>query len=121
MSDHHDHGHGGHGHAGHRHPPQADHDDTLTYPRKLEIAVRELLIQKGIISADEVRQVVQDIESRSPEGGARVVARAWSDPRFRQALLADATAAGDIELTGSPDAIERMFTAIGFPTRLLGT
>ena len=87
MSDPHDHQHG------HRHPPQPDHDDTLTYPRKLEIAVRELLIEKGVISAGEVRKVVEDIESRSPEGGARVVARAWTNPEFKQNLLRDATAA----------------------------
>jgi DNA-binding HxlR family transcriptional regulator len=34
--------------------------------------------------------------------------------------LADVTAAGDVELTGSPEAIERMFRAIGFPAHLLG-
>jgi nitrile hydratase subunit alpha len=93
MSDHHDHTHT-HGHEhGHKHPAQSDHDDTLTYHRRLEIAVRELLIEKGIISADEVRKVVEDIESRSPEGGARVVARAWTDPQFRELLLRDGTAA----------------------------
>src|SRR6185369_6265146 len=89
MSEHHDHTHG----PGHRHPFQPDHDDTLTYYRKLEIAVRELLIEKNVITADEVRQVVEDIESRSPEGGARVVAKAWTDPEFKRALLEDATAA----------------------------
>ena len=88
--DHHDHTHE---HHGHRHPVQQDHDDTLTYYRKLEMAVRELLIEKGIISADEVRKVIEDIESRSPEGGARVVARAWTDPAFKALLLRDATAA----------------------------
>jgi nitrile hydratase len=88
----HSHDHGDHGHP-HRHPFQPDHDDTLTYYRKLEIAVRELLIEKNVISADDVRQVVEDIESRSPEGGARVVARAWTDPEFKRALLEDATAA----------------------------
>lgn len=95
MSDHHDsHEHGDHAHGPrHRHPPQPDHDDTLTYYRKLEMAVRELLIQKGIITADEVRKVVEDIESRTPEGGARVVARAWTDPKFKEELLRDATAA----------------------------
>ena len=92
MSDEHTHDHGDHGH-GHRHPNQPDHDDTLTYYRKLEMAVRELLIEKNVITADEVRSVVEDIESRSPEGGARVVARAWSDPAFKQALLEDGTAA----------------------------
>ena len=92
MSHDHTHDHGDHGHP-HRHPFQPDHDDTLTYYRKLEMAVRELLIEKKVITADEVRQVVEDIESRSPEGGARVVARAWTDPDFKRALLEDATAA----------------------------
>ncbi|HYC48714.1 MAG TPA: nitrile hydratase subunit alpha [Burkholderiales bacterium] len=55
--------------------------------------MRELLVEKGVISADEVRKVVEDIESRTPEGGARVVARAWSDPKFKAELLRDATAA----------------------------
>lgn len=89
MSDTHDHAHA----AGHRHPPQPDHDDTLTYYRKLEMAVRELLIEKGVFTAGDVRAVVEDIESRTPEGGARVVARAWTDPQFRELLLNDATAA----------------------------
>lgn len=89
MSDTHDHAHA----AGHRHPPQPDHDDTLTYYRKLEMAVRELLIEKGVFTTGDVRAVVEDIESRTPEGGARVVARAWTDPHFRELLLNDATAA----------------------------
>jgi len=89
MSDTHDHAHA----AGHRHPPQPDHDDTLTYYRKLEMAGRELLIEKGVFTTGDVRAVVEDIESRTPEGGARVVARAWTDPHFRELLLNDATAA----------------------------
>jgi nitrile hydratase len=94
MSDHHDHDHHDHGHApGQPHPHSADHDDKLTYHRKLEMAVRELLIEKGVFTADDVRKVVEDIESRSPEGGARVVARAWTDPEFKAALLRDGTAA----------------------------
>ncbi len=99
--DHHDHGHDhdhdhAHGHAhgpGHRHPPAADHDDTLTYFRKLEIAVRELLIEKNLFTADEIRAMVENIESRTPEGGARVVAKAWTDPAFKRRLLEDATKA----------------------------
>jgi nitrile hydratase len=92
MSDHHDHHHHEPG-GRHQHPPQADHDDSLTYYRKLEIAVRELLIAQGVTTADEIRQLVQDIESRSPEGGARVVARAWTNPEFKALLLQDATTA----------------------------
>ena len=92
MSDHHDHHHHEPG-GRHQHPPQADHDDSLTYYRKLEIALRELLIAQGVTTADEIRQLVQDIESRSPEGGARVVARAWTNPEFKALLLRDATTA----------------------------
>lgn len=98
MSDHHDHHHG-HDHHDHSHPPgqkhpfQADVDDTLTYPRRMEIALRELLIEKGILTADEIRAAIEDMDSRSPAGGAKVVARAWVDPEFKAALLEDANAA----------------------------
>lgn len=98
MSDHHDHHHG-HDHHDHSHPPgqkhpfQADVDDTLTYPRRMEIALRELLIEKGILTADEIRAAIEDMDSRSPAGGAQVVARAWVDPEFKAALLEDANAA----------------------------
>jgi nitrile hydratase len=91
---HHDHDHGhDHGHAhppGFRHPLQPDADDTLTYPRKLEIAVRELLIEKGLFTAEDVRASVEDMDGRTPENGGKVVARAWVDPQFRKLLLADA-------------------------------
>jgi nitrile hydratase len=78
----------------HRHPPlRPDQDDTLTYWRAMEIAVRGLLIDKGILSADEVRRAVEDMDSRTPLQGARIVARAWTDPEFRRLLLADGNAA----------------------------
>jgi nitrile hydratase len=98
MSDHHEHEHG-HDHHDHRHPPgqkhpfQPDVDDTLTYPRRMEIALRELLIEKGIITADEIRAAVEDMDARTPARGAQVVARAWVDPEFKRQLLADANAA----------------------------
>lgn len=91
MNEIHDHDHS---HTpGHRHPPQPDADDTLTYHRKLEIAVRELLIEKGIFSADDVRATIEDMDSRTPEGGAKVVAQAWVDPQFKKRLFTDATRA----------------------------
>ena len=78
----------------HRHPPlRADQDDTVTYWRAMEIAVRGLLIEKGILSADEVRRAVEEMDSRSPLLGARIVAKAWTDPEFRRLLLADGNAA----------------------------
>jgi nitrile hydratase len=95
MSEHH-HDHHDHDHAqGQRHPFQPDADDTLTYPRRLEIALRELLIEKNVITADEVRAAIEDMDARTPARGAQVVARAWVDPAFKAQLLADANRACD--------------------------
>lgn len=92
MSEHHHHHDHAHG-PGEHHPFQPDDDDTLTYPRRLEIALRELLIEKGIITADEVRAAVEDMDARTPARGAQVIARAWVDPAYKAQLLADANAA----------------------------
>jgi nitrile hydratase subunit alpha len=91
----HAHSHEGHGEAhGHSHGPAAkDHDDQLTYYRAMEIALRELLIAKKIFTADDVRGAVEAMDSRTPENGARLVARAWTDPAFKARLLADGSAA----------------------------
>jgi nitrile hydratase len=80
-----------HHHAGdeHRHPPSRDLDDTLTYYRAMEIALRELLIEKGVLTADEIRSQVEDMDNRSPAQGARVVAKAWVDPEYKRLLLGD--------------------------------
>jgi nitrile hydratase len=77
------------------HAPRPDHDDTLTHHKMLEIAVRELLIEKGILTADEVREAIERMEARGPHLGAKVVARAWVDPAFKARLLADGTAGAE--------------------------
>jgi nitrile hydratase len=77
----------------HDHPGQPDDDDTSSYYRVLEIAVRELLIEKGIVSADDIRRAIEAMDARTPAQGARVVARAWIDPAFKARLLADGAAA----------------------------
>jgi nitrile hydratase subunit alpha len=77
-------------HEGHLHPhpgARPDGDDTLSYYQVMEIAVRELLIEKGVLTADAVRREVEKMDARSPAQGARVVARAWSDPAFKAKLL----------------------------------
>lgn len=89
----HDHDHS-HDHAAPQHPPlRPDQDDTITYWRAMEIAVRALLIDKGILTADEVRRAVEDMDSRTPLQGARIVAKAWVDPDYRKLLLSDGNAA----------------------------
>jgi nitrile hydratase len=85
--DHHDH------HHPHPHEARPDQDDHLSYYQTMEIAVRELLIEKGIVSADDVRRQVEDMDSRTPARGAKVVAHAWSDPAYKARLLVDGNAA----------------------------
>jgi nitrile hydratase len=86
--DHH-HDHGGHG----PHGPPADEGGPPTEFEILEQAVRELLIEKGVTTAGALQRQIENQESRSPALGAKVVARAWVDPAYRQMLLTDARAA----------------------------
>ncbi|HJY80596.1 MAG TPA: nitrile hydratase subunit alpha [Candidatus Binatia bacterium] len=65
----------------------------LTYYEKRVYAIQSLLVEKGIVTADEVRRAVEDMDSRTPALGAKVVARAWVDPAFKARLLTDAKAA----------------------------
>src|SRR5437773_10296685 len=97
----HDHDHD-HAHV-HRFPPRPDQDDTLTYYRAMETAVRELLIDKGLITADDVRRQVEDMDGRNPERGAKMVARAWLDLAYKQRMLANGSkAAREIGLDIGP-------------------
>ena len=87
--DHHDHDHL----SPSGHPFRADNDAPLTYWQTMEIAIRELLIEKGITTAVEIAAQIDAMDARSPADGAKVVARAWTDPDFKARLLADASAA----------------------------
>jgi nitrile hydratase len=55
-------------------------------------ALEELLVERGVIERDHVRQRIDWLVSRSPADGAKLVARAWVDPEFKARLLADARA-----------------------------
>ncbi|WP_144141029.1 nitrile hydratase subunit alpha [Paraburkholderia sp. BCC1884] len=59
----------------------------------METAVRELLIERKYFGAEEIRQQIEVLDSRTPALGAKVVTRAWVDPLFRSRLLADGRAA----------------------------
>lgn len=96
---HHDHQHQDDHHHGHDHdhgnahaPPQPD-DKVHSYYQLLGIALKELLIEKGIVTADEVRRQIELRDSITPACGAKVVARAWIDAAFRARLLADGNSA----------------------------
>jgi nitrile hydratase alpha subunit len=78
-----------------------DHEHTLVeagsempgYYEIMETAVRELLVEKKLISADEIRRMLEVMDTRNPALGAKLVARAWVDPEFRARLLASGRAA----------------------------
>jgi len=65
----------------------------LTYFQLMEVSLRELLVEKGIVSEQAVSDAVEDMRRRGPETGARVVAKAWLDPDFKRLLLENGTRA----------------------------
>ncbi|MGE0719394.1 MAG: nitrile hydratase subunit alpha [Alphaproteobacteria bacterium] len=86
----HDHGHG-HGHHHHH-----DHDDEQRWSEvELRVkALESLLVDKGLVDPAALDALIETYETRvGPRNGAHVVARAWTDPAFRERLLADASAA----------------------------
>ncbi|MBD3677262.1 MAG: nitrile hydratase subunit alpha [Rhodobacteraceae bacterium] len=88
--DHHDHDHFHHeGMSPSGHPYRADNDVPLTYWQTMEIAMREILIEKGILTPEAVQLQIDAMDARSPANGAAVVARAWTDPEFKARLLAN--------------------------------
>jgi nitrile hydratase alpha subunit len=86
----HDHDHGDH-HA------EIGQSSKPGYYDMLETAVRELLIEKKLIGADEIRRQIEVLDSRTPALGAKVVARAWVDPEFKARLLANGRSACEEE------------------------
>jgi len=65
----------------------------LTYFQLMEISLRELLVEKGVVTEEEVAEEVEAMRKRGYERGARVVARAWVDREYKQRLLANGTKA----------------------------
>jgi nitrile hydratase len=65
----------------------------LSYFQLMEVSLRELLVEKGIVTEEQVNATVEDMRSRTPERGAKVVARAWVDPAFKARLLQNGTKA----------------------------
>jgi nitrile hydratase len=65
----------------------------LTYFQLMEVTLRELLVEKGLLTERQIADAVEDMRSRTPERGARVVARAWTHPEYRERLIENGTRA----------------------------
>ena len=105
MNEHHHHDH----EHGHHHPKQPDlEDQPITYYKVMTEALADLLVEKGIFSADELRAQMEQQDTRAPIFGAKLIARAWKDEAFKARLIADVNGAaaemdidaGDIPIRG---------------------
>ena len=66
---------------------QADHPEPTSDAARVGLALRELLIEAGHYTADEEQAVIAAMQGASPENGAKIVARAWTDPAYKERLL----------------------------------
>jgi len=92
-------GGGGHGaehrhEAEHHHETEHHHGGEVSQTQLLTAALESLLVEKGLLSSDTIDQLVERYEKDiGPMIGARVVARAWTDPAYKQRLLSDSASA----------------------------
>jgi nitrile hydratase len=94
--DHHDHDHD--------HDPIGHDDEPAVATRVREL--ESVLVEKGVITREDLRKRIDWLVSRDPADGARLVARAWVDPEFKQRLLADAReAALEVGLDPGPSPV----------------
>lgn len=86
----HDHPH----HHDHKHPDQPDEEDVpSSYYRVVEVALRELLIEKNVIQEAELARIHEKMDCRGPHNGAKMIARAWMDKDYLKLVREDATEA----------------------------
>ena len=95
----------GHDHEhDHPHAPITNGDEPAVAARAR--ALEALLVEKGVVAREDVRRGIDWLVSRSPADGAKIVARAWVDPEFKERLLADArSAALELGLDPGPSPV----------------
>lgn len=72
---------------------QPDHVEPTSEGARVGLALRELLIEAGHYTAEEEQAVIASMQGASPENGGRIVAKAWTDPAYKERLLANGAAA----------------------------
>src|ERR1019366_1518749 len=70
-------------------------EDSRGYYRRMQSAIEELLILKGVFTGADVEREVKAMDSRDPGRGAKMVARAWVDPAYQARALQDGSAAAE--------------------------
>jgi nitrile hydratase len=79
--------------SGHDSGPDSGRYRPLSYFQLMETSLRELLVEKGVVTEAEVAAEVEAMRKRGYERGGRVVARAWADPEYKKRLLENGTRA----------------------------
>src|SRR5256885_17237115 len=78
----------------HAHDHDHDHQVVPSDPALRVKALESLLVEKGLVDRAALDALIDTYEHKvGPRNGARVVARAWTDPAFKERLLANGTAA----------------------------
>ena len=97
MTEHHD----------HNHPTEPDADNYIPTDGEIwEATLLDLLIAKGVITPSMMRQQMDQTASQSASVGAEIIARAWTTPLFKDALLKnpkEALSESGYDVSGMPD------------------
>jgi nitrile hydratase len=72
---------------------QPDHAEPTSEGARVGLALRELLIDAGHYTPEEEQEVIAAMQGASPADGGRIVARAWTDPAYKERLLESGAAA----------------------------
>ena len=65
------------------------------YFQLMEVSLRELLVEKGVVTEDAIAGAMATMRERGPERGAAMVARAWLDPAYKARMLENGSAAAE--------------------------
>jgi nitrile hydratase len=69
--------------------------EPYSYFQLMEVSLRELLVEKGVVTEDAIAGAMSVMRARGPERGAAMVARAWLDPAYQARMLQDGSAAAE--------------------------
>jgi nitrile hydratase len=69
--------------------------EPYNYFQLMEVSLRELLVEKGVVTEDAIAGAMKAMRERGPERGAAMVARAWTDAAYKARLLANGSGAAE--------------------------
>lgn len=93
-----------HHHHGHEHGHNHEHPAAETFEELRSLAIESLLIEKGFITEHDVDKIIEKfVTDTGPMKGAKLIAKAWVDPAFKEKLLKSGKqAAADLGLGSLP-------------------